>query len=119
MRVLIADDESFGRANLRSTLQGLDIPIDIIGEALNGEELVELVRQSLPDVVFVDIRMPKVNGLEAIRLAKNDSPDTKWFILTGFSEFDYAKEPIRLGTGDYLLKPISPDELKNFMQQVR
>ncbi len=118
MRVLIADDESLARANLRSTLQGLDIPIDIIGEASNGEELVELVRQSLPDVVFVDIRMPKVNGLEAIRLAKNDSPDTKWFILTGFSEFDYAKEAIRLGTVDYLLKPISPDELKNSLHKV-
>jgi two-component system response regulator YesN len=118
MRVLIADDERLARANLKSILKNLSIPIKVVGEASNGEELVELVKQYLPDVAFVDIRMPKVNGLEAIKVAKNFSPDTKWFILTGFSEFDYAKEAIRLGTVDYLLKPISPDELDGLLHKV-
>jgi two-component system response regulator YesN len=118
MRVLIADDEPLARANLKSILKNLSIPIKIVGEASNGEELVELVKQCLPDIAFVDIRMPKANGLEAIKVAKNFSPDTKWFILTGFSEFDYAKEAIRLGTVDYLLKPISPDELDSLLHKV-
>ena len=113
MRVLIADDESLARSSLRTILQELQIPLRIVGEAANGEELIELVKQYTPDIVFVDIRMPKVNGLEAIRVGKTFSPHTRWFILTGFSEFDYAKEAIRLEAADYLLKPVDPAELEN------
>ena len=84
-------------------------------EATTGEQMVNLVRQDLPDVAFVDIRMPGLNGLEAIKAAKTLSPLTKWFILTGFPEFDYAHEAIRLGVSGYLLKPISPAELKKIL----
>jgi two-component system, response regulator YesN len=111
MRVLIADDESLARSNIRSILQDLQLPLRIVGEAANGEELIELVKQQSPDLVFVDIKMPKMNGLEAIRLGQSFSPHTKWFILTGYSNFDYAKEAIRLGATDYLLKPVDPAEL--------
>ncbi len=117
MRVVIADDESLARSNLRSILQEVQVPLRIIGEATNGEELVELVKQLTPDIAFVDIRMPKVNGLEAIRAGKSISPNTKWFILTGFSEFDYAKEAMRLGASDYLLKPVDPSELDHLLRK--
>ncbi len=115
MRILIADDEYLARTSLRSMLEELDLPLDFVGEATNGEELVRLIGQSLPDVAFVDIRMPKLNGLEAIRKGKMVSPLTKWFILTGFPEFDYAKEAIQLGVSDYLLKPVNPDELSRVL----
>jgi two-component system response regulator YesN len=71
-----------------------------------------MVRQYQPDIAFIDICMPGLNGLEAIRSVQASSPQTKWFILTGFPEFDYAHEAIRLGVSGYLLKPASPEELK-------
>jgi two-component system response regulator YesN len=89
----------------------LDLSIEIVDEATNGEELVAMLGQHLPDIAFVDIRMPKLNGLEAIKLGKSASPQTAWYILTGFSEFDYAQEAIRLGVSGYLLKPVNPEEL--------
>jgi len=115
MRILIADDEYLIRASLISMLDELNLPIHSLQEATTGEQMVNLVRQDLPDVAFVDIRMPGLNGLEAIKAAKTLSPLTKWFILTGFPEFDYAHEAIRLGVSGYLLKPISPAELKKIL----
>ena len=77
--------------------------------------MVNIVRHDLPDIAFVDIRMPGLNGLEAIKAARTLSPQTKWFILTGLPEFDYAQEAIRLRVSGYLLKPISPEELKKIL----
>jgi two-component system response regulator YesN len=74
-------------------LEELGLPLDLVGEATNGEEMTALVGRYLPDVAFVDIHMPKLNGLETIRLGKQVSPHTKWFILSGFPEFDYAQRP--------------------------
>lgn len=115
MKVLIADDEYLVRSSLTSMLNELKLPIEIIGEATNGEELVELVKKQTPDLVFVDIRMPELNGLDAIKNAGTYSPNTQWVILTGFSEFDYAKEAIKLGATNYLLKPASPQEIKEVL----
>jgi two-component system response regulator YesN len=123
MRIVIADDEYLARSSLRSMLEELGLPLDLVGEATNGEEMTALVGRYLPDVAFVDIRMPKLNGLETIRQGKQVSPETRWFILSGFPEFDYAQEAIRLGVASYLLKPVNPDELRkvlsDFIEQNR
>ncbi len=116
MRIIIADDEYLARSSLRSMLEEFDLPLDIVGEAANGEEMALMVSQHLPEIAFVDIRMPKLNGLEAIRMSMSVSPQTKWYILTGFPEFDYAQEAIRLGVSGYLLKPVDPDELKKVLR---
>lgn len=118
MKVLVADDEKLVRTSLISMLEELDLPLQIVGEAANGEELVELSRKHTPDIAFIDIRMPKLNGLEAIKIAKDYTPNTKWIILTGFSEFDFAKEAIKLGASNYLLKPVSPQELKDVLGEL-
>ncbi len=115
MRILIADDEYLVRSSLRSMLEELNLPVDLVAEATNGEEMVSKVGQFFPDVAFVDIRMPKLNGLEAIRNGKKVSPNTNWYILTGFPEFDYAQEAIRLGVAGYLLKPVNPEELQKIL----
>ncbi|RUS49129.1 response regulator [Cohnella sp. AR92] len=112
MNVILADDESLVRSSLRSMLEEMDIPIRIVGEARNGEELLGLIRTTSPDLIFVDIRMPRMDGLEAIRQGKPFAPEANWVIVTGFSEFKYAHDAIRLGAIDYLLKPADPDELE-------
>ncbi len=111
MRVLVADDEFLARSSLKSMLAELGLPIEIVDEAVDGEELVAMLSRHLPDVAFVDIRMPGLSGLEAIRRGRSVSPQTAWYILTGFSEFEYAQEAIRLGVSGYLLKPVNPEEL--------
>ncbi len=119
MYVLIADDEPLARSTLKSMLGELDLPVEIVGEAGNGNEMVEKVKATLPDVAFVDIRMPEMNGLEAIRVAKTISPQTKWIILTGFSEFEFAQQAVRLEASDYLLKPVAPENLKNILTSIQ
>jgi two-component system response regulator YesN len=95
----------------------LGLPVDSIHEATTGEEMVSSASQYRPDIAFVDIRMPGLNGLDAIRAARPLSPQTKWYILTGFPQFDYAQEAIRLGVSGYLLKPVNPEELSKVIQE--
>lgn len=113
VKLVIADDEYLIRASLVSMINDFESSWDIVGEATNGEELVKLVREHKPNIAIVDIRMPKLSGLEAIRIGKEESPLTKWVILSGFSDFTCAQEAMKLGASEYLLKPINPSELEH------
>jgi two-component system response regulator YesN len=113
MRIAIADDEEMARFMIRSLLKeyGASEPIEVVAEAGNGMELLEAVEKSRPDLAFVDIRMPQMGGLEAIRYGRERFPEVEWVILTSYSEFGYAREAIRLGALGYLLKPTRPEDL--------
>lgn len=119
MNVLIADDEYLVRASLKSMLLELEMDIRIVGEAGDGEELVRKVQALQPDLVFVDIKMPKMDGLCAIRRLKEQCADTEWIILTGFPVFEYAKESLELQVKNYLLKPVSVSDLKAAVESVQ
>lgn len=112
MKLIIADDENLIRASIRSMVQDVESSWHIVGEGANGEELLELVSEHKPNVAIIDIRMPRMNGLEAMRLGKAISPRTKWIILSGFSDFAYVQEALQLGASDYLLKPVNPLDLE-------
>ena len=117
MKVLIADDEKFVRYGLKSMLKELYPYIDI-KEACNGEEIIEVVKEWHPDIGLIDIKMPKLNGLEAKKIAKDISTKTKWIILTPYSKFSYAKQAITLDTEDYLLKPVKPAKLLETIDKI-
>ncbi|MFW5438150.1 response regulator transcription factor [Paenibacillus apiarius] len=112
MRIIIADDEYLVRMTLVSMIQEMPHPFEICGQAESGEELLDLLPDCRPDIVLLDLRMPEMGGLEAMRIGKDQSPMTKWIILTGFSDFDSARESVKLGASDYLLKPSSAKELE-------
>lgn len=112
MRIAVADDEYWARVTLISMLKELDLPLEIVGEAGNGQEMARMTASARPDLVFVDIKMPGLNGLDGIRLARQSCPDTVWIVVSGFSEFAYAREAIGLGVLDYLLKPVNPQMLR-------
>lgn len=116
MNILIADDEYLARASIKSMLMELDMDIHIVGEARDGEELVREVLKTRPDLVYVDIKMPKMNGLSAIKDVKEQCKNTEWIIITGFPVFEFAKESIELQVKKYLLKPVSKDELKKSIE---
>jgi two-component system response regulator YesN len=110
--VLIADDEALVRFSIRSMLDELGLPLTIVAEAANGDELERAVEAQRPDIALVDVRMPGATGLEAIRRARKNGARTRWLILTSHAEFDYASEAIQLGVAGYLLKPAGPEQLR-------
>lgn len=118
IRIILADDEYLARENLKITLSRVTLPNQVVGEAQNGRELLELVNERKPDAVLVDIRMPEMDGLKSIQYGKKLSPKTQWIIISGFSEFDYASRAIELSVSSYLLKPLKTDELEKALRKV-
>ena len=110
-RVVIADDEPVIRKGLRETVEWDSLGLEISGEAADGAQALALVRSTHPDLLITDIKMPEMNGIELIREVKKLSWDVKIIILSGFSDYAYLKEAIRLGVESYLLKPIDNEEL--------
>jgi YesN/AraC family two-component response regulator len=111
MRLLIADDERPARFVLRSLLEEQGFAPEAIAEAAGGRELVEAARAMRPDCAFVDVRMPGIDGLEAIEAAAPSCPGSRWVVVSSHAEFEYARTAIRLGVTEYLLKPVRPEEL--------
>ena len=111
MKVIVADDEQLVRFSLGSMIAELDLPISIVAYATSGTELTQQLSLHRPDLAIVDIRMPGMSGLDAMAEALREFPDVGWIVLTGYSEFAYAKRAIELGASDYLTKPVAPEEL--------
>jgi DNA-binding NarL/FixJ family response regulator len=110
-RIVLADDQPLVRAGFRMILEAED-DIDVVGEASDGEEAVAVTRQLQPDVVLVDIQMPKVDGLEATRrIAQDASTDSRILILTTFERDDYVFEALRAGASGFMLKNAAPEDL--------
>ncbi|WP_051318114.1 response regulator transcription factor [Cohnella thermotolerans] len=118
MKLVIADDESLVRVSLTMMIKEMEAAWQIVGEATNGEELLERVAEHKPDIAIVDIRMPKMDGLEAIRQGRALSPLTRWILLSGFSDFEYAHQALKLGVSEYLLKPVAPAELEKTLLHI-
>ncbi|HEX4492775.1 MAG TPA: response regulator transcription factor [Acidimicrobiia bacterium] len=110
IRVAVADDQALVRSGFAVLLRSAP-DIEVVGEAANGREAVELVRSARPDVVLMDIRMPEMDGLEATGLITADSPETRVLILTTFDLDEYVFQALRAGASGFLLKDTRPEEL--------
>ena len=111
MRLLIADDEPLIRRGIKKLVNLSEIGIEEVYEADNGEETLQLFEQYHPEIVLLDINMPRVDGLTVAKEIKSLSPETKIAMLTGYNYFDYAQKAIRIGVEDYILKPVSKKEI--------
>jgi two-component system, response regulator YesN len=110
-RLLIVDDEDWIRERLRDTIDWSGLGIEVCGEARDGEEALDITARLLPDIVITDIRMPGIDGLEYIRRLREGNNRTKVIIISGYSDFEYARMAIKLGAFDYLLKPVEDEEI--------
>ncbi|WHY77782.1 response regulator transcription factor [Neobacillus sp. WH10] len=110
IRILIADDHHVVRRGLvffLRTQKGLDI----IGEAANGKEAVELAKSLRPDLILMDLVMPEMDGIQATRIIKKEQPEIKIMMLTSFSDQDHVIPALEAGASGFQLKDIQPDEL--------
>lgn len=112
IRILIADDHSVVRQGLRMFL-GLDHELDVVGEATNGAEAIDLARQLRPDVVLMDLLMPVLDGIAATTAIRREIPGTEVLALTSVLEDEKVVGAIRAGAIGYLLKDTEGDELRN------
>ena len=115
LHILIADDEQKIRQGLRNIIDWAALGYEIVGEAADGEEAVSFLAERKPDVVLLDISMPRLNGLQVIERARQQGYEGKVIILSGYSDFKYAQEAIRLGVEYYLTKPIDEQELERLL----
>jgi DNA-binding NarL/FixJ family response regulator len=117
IRVLIADDQALVRGGFRSILTGQD-DIEVVGEAADGNEAVELVERLHPDVVLMDVRMPGIDGLEATRRIVARGIATRVLVLTTFDVDDYVYAAMRAGASGFLLKTAPPRQLADAVRTV-
>jgi DNA-binding NarL/FixJ family response regulator len=118
-RVLIVDDQSLVRAGFRMILEAEE-DLEVVGEAADGAEAVEAVRELAPDVILMDVRMPNVDGLEATRrvLENGDDSGPRILILTTFDLDEYVWEALRAGASGFLLKDTPPEQLVDAIRVV-
>lgn len=119
LKILIVDDEYFFRQSLKILLPYESIGLNICGEAKNGQEGLEMVRLHKPDIVIVDITMPVMGGLDMIKIVRDSGYNTKFIILTGYEEFQFARTAVNLGVDEYLIKPIEANELKSSLLKLK
>jgi DNA-binding NarL/FixJ family response regulator len=110
VRLVIADDQMLVRAGFRRLLEGED-GLQVVGDASDGLEAIESVRRCRPDVVLMDIRMPRLDGIEATRRITAESSDVAVLVLTTYDLDEYVFEALRAGASGFLLKDSPPDEL--------
>ena len=117
-KVMIIDDEEALRSLLKQTINWEAKGLSVVGEAASGSEAINIIDDLKPDIVFVDIRMPFMDGIEFSKLAIERYSKLKVLILTAFDDFQYAKECIGIGITEYLLKPIVQTDIDEVLDRV-
>ena len=118
-RVLIVDDEEEIRAGMVRKMDWTALGFEIVGEAENGADALEVAESTQPDVIMTDIRMPFMDGLEFLEKVTQFLPTVKVIVFSGFEDFEYAQRAIRLGVEEYILKPVSASQLEESLHKLR
>lgn len=119
IKVLIVDDELLMRKGIQSLIHWEDYGCQIIGEKENGEEALDFIRENHVDIVFTDIVMPKLNGLELIEKALSEFPDIKFVVLSCYTDYEYVRKALLFGAKDYILKlSIVPEDLIKIVEKL-
>ena len=115
-RILIVDDEKIERNGIKFLLKRAGIECEI-AEAANGKDALEYIKNNEIDILLTDVKMPFMDGIELIENVVGLKRNIKYVIFSGCSEFDYARQAVRLGVSDYIIKPVDPNEFENTMNK--
>ena len=116
MKILVIDDEPLIHISIEKLIQACSKEDEVL-HAYNGHEMLKMLEEHEIAMAYVDIKMPGPSGLEAIKLGKEISPDTRYYIMTGFNEFEYAKQAVKLKVEDYLMKPLDKKTIQERLAQ--
>jgi len=119
IRAIIVDDEFWVCELISELIDWNSHGFEIIGQAYDGDNALKLIDEKYPDIVFTDIRMPGISGLELIETCSMRHPDIKFVIISGHSDFQYAQDALRKGALGYLLKPVESGELIDLLKQIK
>lgn len=119
LKVFLVEDETVIREGLRDNIEWEEFGYKFVGEAADGEMALPLIRKTKPDVLITDIKMPFMDGLSLSKIVSSELPDTKIIIISGYDDFEYARQAIELGVEQYLLKPITRMNLKKVLADLR
>ncbi|MCX7708781.1 MAG: response regulator, partial [Clostridia bacterium] len=119
LKVLLVDDEEIIRSGIAQGIDWAQLGFQVIGEAEDGEQALQAVKEMRPDVVITDIKMPFMDGLQFIEAVKPQYPNVSIIIISGHDEFHYAQKAVKLGAYDYILKPIELEYLKEILVNIR
>lgn len=118
-KILIVEDEVLVRYGLKSMVNWEKMGIDVIGDASNGKEALEIYKREKPDIIMTDIKMPIMDGLELVEKIREEDQKTKIVLLTCYEEFSYLLTAMKLGVSDYILKlKMKPDEIEKTIEKV-
>ena len=118
MKVFLADDEIVVIEGIRESFPWDETPYTLVGEAPDGEMALPIIRDTNPDIVITDIKMPFMDGLELCKVLKEQMPWIGIIVLSSYDEFEYARQCIQLGVREYLLKPINASDLREVLDKV-
>ncbi len=118
MRILLADDHALFRSGIASLLASRS-DMEVVGEAVNGYQAIEQARQTVPDVILMDVNMPECDGLEATKVIKKEMPHVQIVMLTVSEDEEHLFEAIKSGAKGYLLKNLDPHQLFEMLEGVR
>lgn len=119
LKVFIVEDECLVREGIRDSIDWKENGFEFVGEAEDGEMALPLIRKTRPDLLITDIKMPFMDGLELSSIVSKEMPDMKIIILSGYGDFEYAREAIKLHVDQYLLKPITKMALQEALAQIK
>ena len=118
-KIVIAEDEELQLNSLVKKVEKFCPGFTVVGTAQTGSQAYKLICEKAPDILISDIRMPVMTGIELMEKARIMFPELQFIIISGFSEFEYARSAIRLQVSDYLLKPVETEELQKALNKIR
>lgn len=111
IRTILVDDEDIIREGISNFIDWKSLGLELAGQAANGQEAVDLIEAAAPEIIITDVKMPRMDGIGLLALAKEKQPDCVVIMISSYDEFEYAQQALNLGAFAYLLKPIDPDRL--------
>lgn len=118
-KLLIVDDEEIEREGMACFIPWEDYEVQLVGTAWNGVDGLEQIRKTQPDIVFTDIKMPVMNGIELIRAVKKENLNIEFIVLSGYGEYEYTSQAMELGVRHYLLKPCDENKIMAILEKVK